>query len=982
MTWDLCVAEAETLLTSTRIPSSLEIITLIKRINPTRLQLPEPDRERGYRINGALQNLLLEHYGAAFWLVPFAWNPEIVLIKHTALPSVDACHALVGALSEKALMSVADPAEGAASKPCPKKKTKPPSSRSPTDAVRGAQQMLERYEYCRAEELLSGIRLENNGALPSLLRAATMLMEEIGAYGTAVELLLSQPKCVLKDNSIKETLAQAYYRNGMIPEARALFDVLPVAGMQKLSLCAYADISFKDGSLTHAYGLLERAEEKEGFAANLDRLKNEIREAMHAEAQTWLQKAQEALRRDDVAQAESMGLQALSRFPALQQAREIVAEVRTRREAEELTSLWDKLEKSERGQSRLDLLETLLERDREHQEKIKTLLVTEKATVKEEWCFSQLQRLREETVRKRWEKCYAIIDSLSHQNDHVDSYREACALSPHFSVLYNNRRLRKVTPKTAKEAWLRLIQARTALQSGQREGCLELMDGVKEYFEHCPDFAEEYRKLLGAEQESSRREIADLLRQVAGDDVDEVRIGTAFNRIRKKMTVLPEKERVEYKKIMQDRLAQLVTEPDDEEVGNAYHCALLLGKAEDAAQLRKMIRDADRLEQIEKEVSEPMQMEVSPLTLAFSDDMPVDLTSKPALRCLGATYRHILLGDEEGDLIMVDLHDMTATKFACILGRLYLADALPAQGIFLFRIQGENFFARAELSSGKGAVKAVFEGSTGFLLPSDSVINDIYLSSDRATDYYLNIAQEDGTAPAVMGRLRLRSRNGMADTVRINNEPRLYSWRLSSNPEKFIIGTTDQTRICARNLTLDIAMGFTPEIWEVDEVNGHIYYYFGTTLRKADFHLDDCDEFPHSDAFMFFYGYHRMLGLCPATSTAHLALRERAALYDYSANKLSTVFPADAIISTRPAKNWYCYHYDKDAGELKLRDVTEEVFKILDWRTVPIKNGQKWSNEQYREAYEMMYFGYKDTPEPLVFPHAEQEPSEATGTVQ
>jgi hypothetical protein len=43
------------------VPSSLEIITLIKRINPTRLLLSETDRERGYQLKNRLQNLLLEH---------------------------------------------------------------------------------------------------------------------------------------------------------------------------------------------------------------------------------------------------------------------------------------------------------------------------------------------------------------------------------------------------------------------------------------------------------------------------------------------------------------------------------------------------------------------------------------------------------------------------------------------------------------------------------------------------------------------------------------------------------------------------------------------------------------------------------------------------------------------------------------------------------------------------------------------------------
>ncbi|WP_224960903.1 hypothetical protein [Geomonas subterranea] len=966
MTWDLHVAEAETLLESSRIPSSLEIITLIKRINPTRLQLPEADRERGYRIKGALQNLLLEQYGEAFCLVPLAWSTEIVLIKHSVLPSVDACHAVVGALSEKALRTVAEPVESSPSKLPPKKKAKPLDP-YPKDALRQAQQLLEKFEYCQAEELLSSIRIENSCALPSLLAAATLLMEEIGAYGTVIEMLLSQPKAVLKDTSVREILALAYYRNGMIPEARALFDALPAAVLQKNSLCAYAEISFKDGSLTHAYRLLEEAGSKEGFVAMLAPLKKEIEETMLAEAHTWLQSAQEALSRDLLAQAESLSLEALARYPALPKAREMVAKVKARREAEELAALWERLETSEQGAPRLDLLETLLNRDTKHKEKIARLLAAEKAAMKKELVHSRLQELREETAQERWPKCYHIIDWLSRQSDHAGSYRDACALSPNFSVLHNNRRLQKVAGKTAREAWLRWVQARSALQAGRREGCLELMEGVREYFEHYPEFAEEYRNLLGWEQESARSEIADLLQQVEGD-ADPLRVCTLFNRVRKKMTILPEEEKIAYKKIMQDRMALVMPGPTEEEFANAYHCALLFGNVEAAAYFREMVSDTDRLEQVEKDVSELMKLEAAPMTLTFSDDIPIDLASQSPLRCLGSTNRHIFLVDDKGDMIMADLEEMTATRFTSILDRMSLVDALPAQGIFLFRTYDDSFFARAELSSGKGAITALFDAPSGLLMKDGTKVNNIYLSSERATDYYLNTSEKEGTAPATMGRQRLRSKNGMVDAIQINDEPRIYSWRLSSNPDKFIIGATDETRICAKNLTLDVAMAMTPDIWEVDEANGHIYYFYIHMLKRVDFDFDNYVEFPDSGGCFFFRDYHRMLGLCPATNTIHLALRDKSALYDYSANKLSEPFSADTIVSTRPARKWYCFHYDRDAGELKLRDVTEEVFKILEWKTVPFKMGRTWSDKEYQELHNLLYFGYssEDNPESSV----------------
>ena len=70
MDWETEVKAAEHLLHSAVVPSSEQIITSIKRVNPTRLCLPVPDKERGYEIKNRLQNLLLENYGEVFHLVP------------------------------------------------------------------------------------------------------------------------------------------------------------------------------------------------------------------------------------------------------------------------------------------------------------------------------------------------------------------------------------------------------------------------------------------------------------------------------------------------------------------------------------------------------------------------------------------------------------------------------------------------------------------------------------------------------------------------------------------------------------------------------------------------------------------------------------------------------------------------------------------------------------------------------------------------
>lgn len=269
MTWETHVQSAECMLRSSRIPASEEIISLIKRVNPTSLQLSESDRERGYLLKNELQNLLLENYGESFRIAQHPYCPDILLIKHKTLPTIDACHTHIQSLSVKALDALGDvwePAPKPTAKVAAKDKSRAAASgaSSPKDALRLAQSLLGEYEYSRAEVVLAGIRIGDSKDLPTLIKAARILVEEMGAYDRAIATLLSQPRQVLKDKEVRELLGLTYYGNDMIPEARALFDTVRPADMGTSALFAYADISFRDGNLSLALNLLKLSEAKEG----------------------------------------------------------------------------------------------------------------------------------------------------------------------------------------------------------------------------------------------------------------------------------------------------------------------------------------------------------------------------------------------------------------------------------------------------------------------------------------------------------------------------------------------------------------------------------------------------------------------------------------------------------------------------------------------------------------------------------------------
>lgn len=144
MSWHVAMQNALKTLNSTLVPSSLELISLIKRVNPTTVCLSDTEREQGYELKSRLQNLLLEQYGETFCLAPHPLNSNIVLIKHVALPSIDACHALLTALSCEALDCVAAHDAAPAAKELSKKPRK--VKREETSAGDSRRNSLRRHK--------------------------------------------------------------------------------------------------------------------------------------------------------------------------------------------------------------------------------------------------------------------------------------------------------------------------------------------------------------------------------------------------------------------------------------------------------------------------------------------------------------------------------------------------------------------------------------------------------------------------------------------------------------------------------------------------------------------------------------------------------------------------------------------------------------------------------------------------------------------
>ncbi|HJV66810.1 MAG TPA: hypothetical protein VJ550_13810 [Geomonas sp.] len=966
MNWQLHVQSAEAMLNDPSVPSSLDIINLIKKVNPTSLCLSDRERTRGYEIKGRLQNLLLENYGEAFHLAPHPYSDRYVLIKHCVLPSIDACHAEVASLSRRALESVADspvkPREKKAKRHRIPAASKDEADGMPKDALKKAQELLEQYDYAGAAEVLADIRAEGADDLATLVKATRILVEEMGAYERAMETLLAQPKQVLRERAIRELLALTCYHNGRLPEARAVFDSLHPEELGKDALCAWADIALRDDNISHAGQLLRAAQEKEGFVASFAGLQKEIGERLLSAAAPLLQRALAARERGELDEAAELARQALRLCPGHEQARDIVSLREAGREAAEIAALWEQFGCAQRGEARLELLTRLLEKDRENRAQIEGLIGAEKARRKKQWGDRRLQELRTLAREEKWRECYDIICWLSRQDDLAAEYRLACDLSPHFALLYQNRALQKLPERTAKECWLQSVEARAALKSGQLEASLEIMERIKGYFHAYPEFAEEYRALLRGERQRAREEIGHLLELLNGDGCTLAQGERIAGQIRKKMAVLPEEERRGHQETTEARLALLRPVQSDAALLRQYKHARYLGFDEKCALLREQIADKVALARIDAKCARVMTVEAEPLTLTVNRDVSrAKLLQKPNIWLHWQTDRHIVLVDGHWRIV-VNLEEMSATRYRFpYIVKARFCDALPNRNTFLVRDArwtGRGVW-RADLSGGKGEVTAVID-AVFMDQERECMAVETFLCSERMTDYYALMAGRGPTVRAV--RQRMTTRKPAGDGVEIDGEARPYFRRLTSEPDRFIVGWRDETRICNKNLTTESAVEMPPVIWEIDPVNERIYYFYSHLMKKVDFRFDHYEEFPRSQYSFIFKDHHRIMGICPETDIMMVGMCEKAAFYDFRNHRISEPFRFSRVICTRPARRWYCFDYDADAATLALTDITDAIGSLLSWREgIELLEGDdpQDKNDRYLRAHEDMYFGYQ-----------------------
>jgi hypothetical protein len=944
MQWENYVSASENLLSSSQIPSSLDIITLIKKVNPTKLTLSESDRERGYQLKTRLQSLLLQHYGDAFHLVPHPASPNIILIKHRVLLSIDACHAPRASLSSEAVESVeaAPPYPAKAELKRGREKGRAESgdgmsagTLSPKKALKKAQFLLEKFDYTAAEEVLSGLRAGSGEDLPVLLRAASILLDEIGAYERCIDTLLSQPKNILKDRELRELLAVAYHRNGSLAEARAIFDELYPAELGLASLFAYADIAFKDGNLTAARELVGIARGREGYFTGLDSLEKEIEAAMSAQAEPVVQKAQAALQAVAFGEARQLAREALELYPNCQQARAIISAIEAGNAEAQRAELWARLANEQCGERRIPLLTALLEQDKEKMDTIRRLLAEEKERRRRRLFDERLEKLRSLVRQECWAECFDTLSFLMRQPEFQERTREVLSLCPHFTALHDNRQLQGATDRSARDLWLRYVKARTAFAAGNGTGSFEAYEELRPWFGSSPGFQDDYLTLLQREQGKARTEIAALLAQSAVPETPVGEVRRIFGALRKRMPVLPCEERRNLVRTMEERLAQLIPGHDPARLLEEYREALRIGHSEKAAYLRQEIIDTTAREAVDAEFSEAYRIAWEPLTLEVSDDLPIDLISPlPFTICIISGQR-IFMKEGENAYVMLDFGAQTACRITSpVFAKAKFFDSTWENSYLLVEVNDKGGFGdqvwRVAISPEGAAFTASFNIRESFEIEEGYSPAGMMVSGERETDYYLKIKHDDGLCPAKLLRIRLASKATL-ESLQMGNRTDFEVLRTVCAQDSFLLSGEEETRMVNRNLSLKARLRGKLTVYKMDGKTGNIYSVEDShMLTQRNRNLEPVKHYEKATCFGM-YEPGRVHGISYPTDIALIVLGDGLqSFYNLRNNKFSNKIRVGRVIPLDD--RWYCFDFNRKEGRVVVRDITKEIQTELEWR--------------------------------------------------
>lgn len=945
MTWEYQLKNAESLLASASVPPSAAIISSIKRVNPTRLCLPDTEKERGYELKSRLQNLLLENYGEVFKLLPHPCDGRVVLIKHLFLPSIDACHAHLDALSVQALDRVAQ--EGGAQEV---KAGRPKRERgrreakhetAPRETLALAQRLLYEYDYAGAERELAALRVTTETDLVMFIRGIRMLFEEVGAYRTAIDTLLAQTGRVLQEKSIRELLALAYYGNGSLGEAGAVFDSLHPADLGKEGLCAYAALALKDGNLIFARKLLHLAQEKDGFVDGLSELERRIEKALVAELEPVLESAAAALARGELDSARELASEVLASGNMLPKARRIVVVADCCAVSTEVECLWRMLERSVARGERVQVLQKLLDLDHVNGIRIRELMQSEQDAERRELVERKMDALRAALTEEKWGECFAALRWFARREDAGESYRYAASLSPLFQVLYGNQRLERLPERAAEALWLDFVEAVSLRRSGHDREALQILTRIRTHFRSLPYFEEQYAPALAAERQAEREELQSLLSKAQAEGCSFADVAAIQKRMRRVATYLAPDERSSYLSSLEARVEELRPVKNRAALLDQYETAMWMGDAERGALLAAQINDAAATSEIDKKVFDTLRIVAMPVDLTVSPELQVDVEKEhPGVNLYMTTDRHVCLRTGKETLIFIDLREMSAwllqSRFFCSF---LMQDYDSDRNLFLFRYgrDGEYFF-RLVLDGAKSRFQSVVQVNGDMWPGSNLQVSRLFLSGGKEHEYFCVLYNADKERVDRVFKFATNNYKNPSATLCMKGEPVLGMERMATDPDTFIVVSKTGAALCNKNLSWPRLLPFGDFIYGVDRSIGKIYYRYEIALMAGRLTDSTVDCFRNALMAGFLWPQ-EVLGLSPQENKMLLCFKDdQGTLYNLNNNTLSTQFRMSTIFCTAIPSRFYYVDYDETYSWMCLRELTGELDTMLKWKEMLFAN--------------------------------------------
>lgn len=652
-----------------------QLVRLIKQINPTpQVHLSPEEKDHAYSLKTKLQNLLLETYGELFDLEPAPWDENIVLLRYRPSPLLDACHAKLHLLTAKALAQVRKADSAPEKKPARKPVRKPIAQSLPqgspdslNDIIEQARQHLDQYEYEEARQVLSAMTVRDKEDLLVLRRGLALLLDEVGAYDVALDLLFSLPDNLL-NSEMKEATANVCWLNGRFTDARGIFEECAIRELSKESVIRYADILHRQGESRAAFDMLTYAETLSGPPDDTGRLWQDICGELLREATPFLDTTIEAFSANDFTQAEEAARSALDIFPGAERAREVLKFLHDMRNEDTIKSLWEQFHGTEDVGERASLLRILESRDERRKDEIALLLRQETARLTKFQQDNALSSLAGSLANNALKEAFEKLFPLLKEKWAIEGLQQLALQYPDIQCLLQNGEIVRLGLEEARESWLAFLELKFQSHYADPLHTLKLMKKCHRGFYRTPTYGELERRHEARQAEQSRKNVQELLDQLEAEGFDRNQTDRLISLIHRGMASLSREERGAYELRCSAALEKLTRADSQSYHIGCFRKSLLLGDIETAAQHRQMCGDSPALQEIEAETLSLFSVRQMALTGTFSTDIDATHWHPPyeGLRYIGCmrdeAFFRLKIADEHF-FVIANLRHGTARRF-------------------------------------------------------------------------------------------------------------------------------------------------------------------------------------------------------------------------------------------------------------------------------------------------------------------------------